>query len=724
MPQIMNALGTLFDLLLVVMGFGLIIVLHELGHFLAARWAGVRVLAFAVGFGPALFSWRKGLGLRRGSSEREYHQLLGARAAGATAVEGDRATHHAVSPTEYRLNVFPFGGYVKMLGQDDADPTARSDAPDSYTSAKVWKRMVIISAGVAANLVVAAVLFILVFMVGLKTEPAKVGDVAPGSPAASAVALNAGQAGVAEPGLQPGDRVLAIGSREPNSFNDLVLASAMAARGATIDLTVERPGVTEPLRFRIEPREDHATRMLQLGIGPASSDRLMEVAPGDDASHAEFARIMERIGLSGVEPGMRLISADGQPIDSADQLTRLIRRSPDGSPMTVAFADDSGREVTGTIRPEPVLQSAEFLVRKNVFARVDHLLGLTAPMRVAATMPPADEAGLKKGDVFVRIGGLEWPSIPEGMAEIGRHAGGAVPVAVLRTDESGSPAIVDLGEVPVSRKGTIGFAVEDSGDADTLIAPWPRLPATDPAGDGLATQLPAASLHLLPGSRILAVAGEPVSNFSDLRAALRLATAAAAAAGTSAEVPLRIELPLPAARGERPVEERAWALDAADVAALHALGWENPVPTWFFQREQILLRADGPLGAIVMGLEETHRVMMSTYLTFARLFQGTVRVEHLRGPVGIAHVGTVIASRGFIWLLFFLALVSVNLAVVNFLPVPIADGGHMVFLIYEQLTGKPVSVAVQNAAAMVGLVLIVGLFLVVTFNDISRLIAP
>ena len=104
-----------------------------------------------------------------------------------------------------------------------------------------------------------------------------------------------------------------------------------------------------------------------------------------------------------------------------------------------------------------------------------------------------------------------------------------------------------------------------------------------------------------------------------------------------------------------------------------------------------------------------------------RAFQGTVKVEQLKGPVGIAHLGTIIAARGYIWLLFFLGLVSVNLAVINFLPVPIADGGHFVFLVYEQFAGRPPSVRFQNAAAITGLVLIVGLFLVVTFNDISNL---
>ena len=96
-------LTTIIDLLTVILGFSLIIFVHELGHFVAARWAGVRVLAFAMGFGPAVFSYRKGLGLRRGSTEHEY--LAG--------------TDRAISPTEYRLNWVPFGGYVKMLGQED-----------------------------------------------------------------------------------------------------------------------------------------------------------------------------------------------------------------------------------------------------------------------------------------------------------------------------------------------------------------------------------------------------------------------------------------------------------------------------------------------------------------------------------------------------------------------------------------------------------------------------
>lgn len=110
-----------------------------------------------------------------------------------------------------------------------------------------------------------------------------------------------------------------------------------------------------------------------------------------------------------------------------------------------------------------------------------------------------------------------------------------------------------------------------------------------------------------------------------------------------------------------------------------------------------------------------------TYLTFARLFDGTVKVEHLKGPIGIAHVGTHIIDRGVVWLLFFLALLSVNLAVINFLPLPIVDGGQFLFLCYEAIRGKPAPVGVQNFTALAGMLLIGAMFLIVTFNDVLRL---
>src|SRR5436305_10923223 len=107
----------ILSIALLVFGFGFVIFWHELGHFLAAKWVGIKVEQFAVGFGHALVSWRKGLGFKIGSSAAKYEELAAARQA-----EG-------ISETEYRLNWIPLGGYVKMLGQDDLRPNAQQDDP-------------------------------------------------------------------------------------------------------------------------------------------------------------------------------------------------------------------------------------------------------------------------------------------------------------------------------------------------------------------------------------------------------------------------------------------------------------------------------------------------------------------------------------------------------------------------------------------------------------------
>ena len=123
-----------------------------------------------------------------------------------------------------------------------------------------------------------------------------------------------------------------------------------------------------------------------------------------------------------------------------------------------------------------------------------------------------------------------------------------------------------------------------------------------------------------------------------------------------------------------------------------------------------------------MGLQETKKIIVMTYLTIDRLFRGTVGIEQLRGPIGIIDIGIKISNRGFIYMLFFLGMISVNLAVINFLPLPIVDGGLFLFLIYEKLKGRPPSIAFQNVATILGLFLIGTLFLVVTYNDVMRLI--
>src|SRR5260221_3957498 len=143
-------LNTGINVLYVALGLGLVIFIHELGHFAVAKWCGVKVERFSIGFGPIL--WK--------------------------ATRGE---------TEYALSAIPFGGYVKMLGQDDADPTQMADDsiakdPRSYTARSVPQRIAIISAGVINNMISAVFFFIIAFSFGVQVQPAVVGHVTPAMP--------------------------------------------------------------------------------------------------------------------------------------------------------------------------------------------------------------------------------------------------------------------------------------------------------------------------------------------------------------------------------------------------------------------------------------------------------------------------------------------------------------------------------------------------------------
>ncbi|MGY8527425.1 RIP metalloprotease RseP [Paracidovorax citrulli] len=285
-------------LLAFIVALGILIYVHEMGHYLAARACGVKVLRFSIGFGRPLLRW--------------------------VSRHPDR--------TEWTLAAIPLGGYVKMLDERERDPERDPaiDARDldrSFNRQTVGKRFAIVAAGPMANFLLAVLLYFVLFAGGMQ-EPAPV-LAAPGADTVAA------QAGVRE-----GDRVLALqanGEDEPvRSWNDLRMAvieqgfgdssAVLRVRGTDgqeRSLTLPRLPETGD-----DPRADPlATLGLALKGGPVS---IREVLPGSAAEQA------------GLREGDRVVAWQGEPIVQAAQLIRLVRASAN-TQVTVEIERDGQR---------------------------------------------------------------------------------------------------------------------------------------------------------------------------------------------------------------------------------------------------------------------------------------------------------------------------------------------------------------------------------------------
>ena len=128
-----------------------------------------------------------------------------------------------------------------------------------------------------------------------------------------------------------------------------------------------------------------------------------------------------------------------------------------------------------------------------------------------------------------------------------------------------------------------------------------------------------------------------------------------------------------------------------------------------------------PLGkAFVVGMRASVNLARQAYLTLRKMVSRQVSPDNLGGIVAIGHVSYQFAQAGLAKLFYFLALLSINLAVINLLPIPVLDGGHLLFLLIEKVKGSPVSERVVGYAQVIGLVVILSLLVFVTYNDLRR----
>lgn len=232
-------------------------------------------------------------------------------------------------------------------------------------------------------------------------------------------------------------------------------------------------------------------------------------------------------------------------------------------------------------------------------------------------------------------------------------------------------------------------------------------PSSEPVLGGIVSGQAADAAGLRGGDRVLAVNGIPVENWEALLNSVL---------GSEGK-PLSFQL-----KGEDGTTRIAEVTPRL-VPRTDAFGEaQGSVYRIGVQQNQVL-EPVGPLEAVSLGGRQTFGYSMMILETVARLLQGRLSASDLGGPIMIAREASAQARRGLQPLLIFMALISVNLGVVNLLPIPVLDGGHLMFMTFEAVRGRPLSLRVREYALQAGMMLIGALMVFVVFHDIVRIVA-
>lgn len=683
----METLSLVWNILKVAIGLGFVIFIHELGHFLLAKWNGVKVEKFSIGFGKTLFGFKKG-------------------------------------ETEYVIAAIPLGGFVKMLGEgDEAGENgeegeandAKTTDPRSFMNKSVGARMAIISAGVIMNLLLAVVCFSYAFGQEREKVLAKVGGVVAGSPAYDA-------------GLRAGDLIVEIDGLKDVGFQDLMKAVNLSVRDQVIDFKVQRPGVEQPIDFLIEPKRDAASDRPTIGITSGPSLDVVDYQPPAGTADAPTFPWPPR---STTNPMLAVVVAaapEGEtpsPIASAEDLMLLSARNA-SKPLTIVLEEHPFRSSRDDKPSASPPAQTTLTLPPNHFVDFGFRLEYGA-ISAIQNGSPAREAGFQIGDRIVKVDG-EADIDPMRLASLCfDRAGEPLTFEVERDDKAGeTPLTITLtatpDPAPPAFNGRSVMATEDL-EIPALGLSFPIKPVIA----AVRPNSPAEEAGLKPGDAIESITipktkgrprgmtppGEDVWLWpSDKTLALD-----GKAAGWPFAFSLVQSLPLqPVSLAIKGQSEPVKITPAVDPE------WFNPDRGLEYLPASRTMPPLPPLAALGKGWDETVENVKMMYATIRSLFSGRVSPTNLGGPILIAQVAYSAADTGFAEFLYFLGFISINLAVLNFLPIPPLDGGQMVFLIAEKVRGRPLPDSALIAGTYLGLLMVLFLMVFATYQDIFRII--
>ena len=679
----------LVNVLKVALGLGFVIFIPELGHFLLAKWNGVKVERFSIGFFAPIATYRCGVGLRIGTGSRPPGP----------------ADPPSYGETEYVLAILPLGGYVKMLGEteDQANDAEKSTDPRAFNNKSVGSRMAIITAGVIMNLILGFVCFTFVHTQPGTDLQAKVGGVFPGSPAERA-------------GLRAGDEIVAVNGQRDVAYTQVVNTIRISAAGEQVHLLIKRPGETAERAIDIEPKRDDNSPVPAIGLHWANGLTLVTNLP--------FAALPGQVEdkaqkFGGFEPSDTVVAVGlaGKPLEPIASHAELLRKFDQYRAQPVIVEVDRVESDRNGPIAGAVPRRVQVIVPPHRF--VDFGFRLT-PGPIASIRPdsPASRAGLQVGDRIVSVA-EQTDYDPMRLPDMARdHAGSPLVLAVQRATASpGSPT------EPVS------ITPDATPPWTTAIFQPNKVTPLDVPGFGLALPIeskiasvesgsPAARGGLKAGDSIKSIvivpektekiAGKSLTFKSDPK----IGSVAWPSAFELIQDHAVKSVKLLINDGATPVDLKP------EVVQDRFVGTRGLI----FQLATKPIPASSLSDSLRLGGEETWDNVTGIYKMFRSLAQKRIGGESFGGILPIAQIAYNSASVGLAPLIQFLGILSINLAVLNFLPIPPLDGGQFLFLAAEKVLGRPLPDAALAAGTYAGIAFVLILIVVINVKDVVQLV--